>query len=361
MVSTHGCTACSSKMRFPVNIRNCIERRIERLWYGASALAYLLVPFAWVYRVVIDLRRKGYRSGYLRSFSCSVPVIVVGNITVGGSGKTPLVIWLVRYLEAAGMQPGIVSRGYSGSAGRTPVIVGIDSQAEEVGDEPLLLARRTGVPVCIGTDRVAALQTLIKETDVTVIVADDGLQHYRLRRDLEFVVIDGQRGLGNSRLLPAGPLREPSARLAEADLVFSNGGDKGACGHVFELVPGKARTLLGTRERDLDEFRGVRVWAVAGIGNPERFHALLAEFGIDIEPVAVADHGRVNLERLVAKHAWPILMTEKDSVKYPCTSVVDAWYVPVDVKMSAAAETAVGEQIAVMEEAVSRRIKAGRE
>jgi len=278
---------------------------------------------------------------------------------VGGSGKTPFVTWLVGHLHGAGLRPGIVSRGYGGSGGSEPVIVAADSQAEEVGDEPLLLALRTGVPVCVCADRVAAVRYLLSETQVNVIVTDDGLQHYRLQRDLEFVVIDGQRGLGNGRMLPAGPLREPATRLADVDLVFSNGRAAGISGHVFELVPGKARALIGARHCELEEFRDTRVWAVAGIGNPDRFYTLLAEFGIAIEPVAVSDHGSVDLERLVAEHDWPILMTEKDSVKYPQTSVANAWYVPVDVHMAAAAESAVVEKIAAMEAAVSRRTNAG--
>ncbi len=291
--------------------------------------------------------------------SCAVPVIVVGNVTVGGSGKTPLVIWLVRYLEVAGMRPGVVSRGYGGSAGAKPVIVAPDSRAEEVGDEPLLLARRTGIPVCICADRVAAAEHLLRETDVNIVVADDGLQHYRLRRDLEFVVIDGQRGLGNGRMLPAGPLREPAARLTQADLVFCNGESAGIPGHIFQLVPGRARALSGTRERDLTEFRDERVRAVAGIGNPNRFYTLLAKFGIDYEPVVVADHGRVDLEQLAGEHEQPILMTEKDSVKYPGTAVANAWYVPVDVRLPVAAELAVGELITAMDSAASQRMKAG--
>jgi len=308
-------------------------------------LAVLLLPFAWAYRAAVAVRRACYRTGCLSSVKCSVPVIVIGNVTVGGSGKTPLVAWLVGYLEGAGMRPGIVSRGYGGSSGRNPVIVGPDSRAEKVGDEPLLLVRRTGVPVCVCADRVAAVQHLVRETDVAVVVADDGLQHYRLQRDLEFIVIDGQRGLGNGRMLPAGPLREPASRLVEADLVFSNGRADGIPGHVFELVPDKARALLGTRERDLKEFAGDRVWAVAGIGNPDRFYALLAEFGIDIEPVAVADHGIIDLGRLVAEHDRPILMTEKDAVKYPGISIIDAWWVPVDVRMPVEAEAAVSRLI----------------
>ena len=339
-------------MRSPVSINSRIERGVERLWYGTSRFTVLLLPFAWVYRLIVFARRAAYRVGGLRSTRCSVPVIVVGNITVGGSGKTPLVAWLVRYLAEAGMRPGIVSRGYRGSAGRNPVIVTTDSNVGMVGDEPLLLARRTGAPVCVSADRVAAVQHLLNESDVNVVVADDGLQHYRLQRDLEFIVIDGQRVFGNGWMLPAGPLRESTARLAEADLVFSNGQAEGVQSFVFELLPGRTHALTGARERDLGQFSGECVWAVAGIGNPERFYELLRSYGIDIEPVAVGDHGIIDLERLIARHDRPILMTEKDAVKYSAVSVTDAWWVPVEANLSSAAEAAVGERIRTMEAAV---------
>jgi len=284
-------------------------------------------------------------------------VIVVGNVTVGGSGKTPLVAWLVRHLEDTGKKPGIVSRGYGGSTGRSPVIVATGSRAERVGDEPLLLAKRTGVPVCVCADRVAAVQHLLRETDVDVIVADDGLQHYRLRRDLEMIVIDGERGLGNGRMLPAGPLRESVVRLLEADLVLINGRADEIPGYGFELVPDKARALNETRSCDLGEFSGRRVWAVAGIGNPDRFYALLAESGINYDPVAVADHGMIDLDSLVVERDQPILMTEKDAVKYPDQSVADVWWVPVDVSMADEAELAVMRKIEQMETAISTRMK----
>ena len=336
--------------------RSRIERHIEQLWYGDSVLAVLLVPFSWVYRLVIAIRRTGYRLGWLRSVLCSAPIIVVGNVTVGGSGKTPIVAWLVQHLSATGLRPGIVSRGYGGSAGPDPVLVGMDSRVEEVGDEPLLLARRTGVPVCVCADRVAAVEHLLRETDVNVIVTDDGLQHYRLQRDLEFIVIDGSRGFGNGWMLPAGPLREPASRLSQADLIFCNGQARDIAGHIFELMPGKMRALTGTGEKELSEFRGKIVWAVAGIGNPDRFYALLAQYGIHFVPVAVVDHGSVDLDQLVATNDRPILMTEKDSVKYPQTTVNDAWYVPVDVRMSNEAELIVNQKIAEIKSAVLRRI-----
>lgn len=278
-----------------------------------------------------------------------MPVIVVGNVTVGGSGKTPLVAWLVRRLARAGFRPGIVSRGYGRRAGAHPVLVAVDDPAEAVGDEPLLLARRTGVPVCICTDRVRAVTHLLDVAEVDIVVADDGLQHYRMRRDLEFAVIDGARGLGNGRLLPAGPLREPAARLNEVDCIFVNGGPvAGPDGFVtagFDLRPDRARSLADATDCELEAFRGRTVWAVAGIGNPERFYAVLAERGIEAEPVPVSDHGVVSLEALAARRAQPILMTEKDAVKYPAPVTVDAWYVPVELHMTPDAEAIVDKQI----------------
>lgn len=322
------------------------------MWYGTSVLAVLLVPFSWVYAAIVALRRACYRAGLIESVSCGVPVIVVGNVTAGGSGKTPLVAWLVARLEDAGWRPGIVSRGYGGRIGRRPVIVDTQSRAGQVGDEPLLLARRTGRPVCVCADRVAAVQHLLREADVNIVVADDGLQHYRLGRELELLVIDGERGLGNGRLLPAGPLREPVARLAEADFVFINGRAGEIPGHVFELVPDRVHTLNGTETRALDEFGGRRVWAVAGIGNPERFYALLTGSGIDFEPVAVADHGMIDLDSLSAEHDRPILMTEKDAVKYPGCSRAEVWWVPVDVSMQDESESALMGRIEQLEATV---------
>ncbi len=348
--STRSYTACNSKTRWPVSIRSRFERRIERLWYGESVAAVLLVPLAWLYGGVVALRRLAYRAGWLSSVASPVPVVVVGNVTVGGAGKTPLVAWLVQRLAQAGWKPGIVSRGYGRRAGGHPVLVAVDDTAEAVGDEPLLLARRTGVPVCIGADRVMAIAHLLHAADIDIIIADDGLQHYRMRRDLEFAVVDGARGLGNGRLLPAGPLREPAARLREVDRVFVNGGsDAGlggpaACG--FELRPERARSLVDAAERELAAFRGCTVWAVAGIGNPDRFYAMLAERGIEADPVPVSDHGVVSLEVLSARRAQPILMTEKDAVKYPAPVTVDAWYVPVELHMTHDAEAMVEKQIA---------------
>jgi tetraacyldisaccharide 4'-kinase len=322
-----------------------IERYVERLWYGESSLAWVLQPFAFVFRLLVAVRRLAYRSGLLRSERIAVPVIVIGNITVGGTGKTPLTAWLVGRLTDAGFRPGVVSRGYGGRGGKTPRLVDRDSDVRDAGDEALVLARRTQAPICISVDRTAAARHLVDRAGVNIIVADDGLQHYRLARDLEIAVVDGERVLGNRRLLPAGPLREPPARLASVDFVFINGESSFSAGHLFELAPERALSLDGSARRDLREFSGMRVWSVAGIGNPGRFNAMLRAAGVDPVAVEVPDHGFISLPELRREQAWPILMTEKDAVKYFEIPIDNAWYVPVAVQMSEQVESLVMQRI----------------
>lgn len=312
-------------------------RRIERLWYGSSPVAWLLLPFSWLFWLLVGIRRLLYRSGLLAGTSVGVPVAVVGNITVGGAGKTPLVAWLANRLAADGRRVGILSRGYGGTGGKTPTFVTMNSTASDVGDEPVLLAQLTGARMCVCADRVAGARHLVDAAEVDFIVCDDGLQHYRLARDVEIAVVDGARGLGNGFLLPAGPLRESSRRLVEVDFVFANGGGDGRW-RRFDLRPSAARRLPDGEERELDEFRGQRVWSLAGIGNPDRFATMLRRHSIDPEPVDVPDHGVVSLAALRAEQPWPILMTAKDAVKYPANPIGDTWYVPVNLEMSAGDE-----------------------
>ena len=233
-----------------------VARRIERLWYGDSTIAVLLAPFAWLFRWLVALRRLAYRLGWFASVRCGVPVVVVGNITVGGAGKTPLVGWLAKRLAADGRRVGILSRGYGGMATGEPRFVTRDSEAREMGDEAVLLAQSSPARVCVCADRVAGAQRLIAEANVDVIVCDDGLQHYRLERDVEIAVVDGVRGLGNGRMLPAGPLRERPERLAEVDFVFINGDSSTIPGRRFELRPGAAVELGSATSRELCEFGG---------------------------------------------------------------------------------------------------------
>lgn len=304
-------------------------------WYGKPGLLLLLMPLAWLFALLATLRRQAFSSGLLSRPHLPVPVIVVGNITVGGTGKTPVVVWLAKQLRAAGYQPGIVSRGYGGTAGsQSPVLVaGQDSS--RYGDEPVLLAAHTGCPVCIGKDRVAAVHRVAQE-GVNVVLADDGLQHYRMRRTAEIVVVDGARGFGNGHLLPVGPLRESVSRLQGVDAVVLNGDSAVVAGMVFHLEHADLCSLSDDASRPLTEFAGQRVWAVAGIGNPERFSLLLENAGMVVDSVAVPDHGIVDLAELQARRPQPILMTEKDAVKYRSVGVSGAWYLPVEASFAPA-------------------------
>lgn len=329
------CTGTSS-----VTSSAALARRLEALWYGGSPLATWLQPAAWLFRVGVALRRSLYRGGWLTCRRVAVPVIAVGNITVGGAGKTPLVEWLVKRLRGEGLRPGIVSRGFGGRAHDTPVRVAIDSLAADVGDEPLLLARRTGVPVAVCVRRARAAR-MLADAGVDVIVADDGLQHYALHRDLEVIVLDGERQIGNGRLLPAGPLREPPSRLREAGIVLANGGPPDLPWPRFELVITTAVPLAAGQPKPLEDFTGRPAWAVAGIGNPGRFHAALRGRGIEVHPVDVPDHGTFDIGRLRRESPWPVLMTEKDAVKYPFCRERDVWYVPAEVEMQGNAEEVI--------------------
>ncbi len=259
-------------------------------------------------------------------------MIIVGNITVGGSGKTPLVIRLVELLREAGYQPGIVSRGYQGGSRYWPRRVTADSDPREVGDEPVLLARRCRCPVVVDPDRVSAAQTLLRSSDCDVILADDGLQHYRLARDLEIAVIDTRR-LGNRACLPAGPLREPPGRLRSVDFVVGNG--LAQEGEVLMVLAGER--VVNLRDEGvsctLKMLQGSLVHAVAGIGNPTRFFNHLRQQGIRVLEHAFPDHYDYTIEDLDFSDELPVLMTEKDAVK--CRDWVDdrCWYVPVQAQL----------------------------
>jgi len=309
--------------------------RPELLWYGrtppARAVSAALAPLGWLYCAVAALRGLAYRRGWLDSESAGVPVVVIGNLTVGGTGKTPLVLWLVAQLQRRGLRPGVAMRGYGGSGRGAPRRVRADSDPFEFGDEPVLLAGRAGCPVVVARDRVAAARMLALEYSCDIVVTDDGLQHYRLRRDCEILVVDGRRRFGNGRCLPAGPLREPRWRLRRADLVVVNGDAADDALHMT-LVPGHAVNLYdAARSQRLGDFAGTRVIAVAGIGNPARFFAMLRRSGLDVEPHPYPDHHRFTAADLACWPAGPVLMTEKDAVKcrVVCRAGAEHWYVPV--------------------------------
>ncbi|HEY8521215.1 MAG TPA: tetraacyldisaccharide 4'-kinase [Gammaproteobacteria bacterium] len=313
-----------------------LEGALNSLWYGRNPLAWVLWPLALVYRGVMAGRRFAYARGWLRTVKLPVPVIVIGNLTVGGTGKTPLVIWLARALTERGMAVGIVTRGYRGRAEQWPQRVQPDSDPRLVGDEAVLLARRTGCPVVAGPDRVAAARQLLDEHRVDVLLADDGLQHLALGRDMEIAVVDGRRGLGNGLCLPAGPLREPRSRLRGVDAIVVNGGEWGHAG-VFraELEAQEAVRVGGQERRPLAAWSGREVHAAAGIGHPRRFFALLEDAGLEVTPHALGDHADVTPERLAFTPRLPVLVTEKDAVKLSDTGELEVWSVPVELRFAA--------------------------
>ncbi len=306
-------------------------RWIHDVWYQDAVGGWILLPLAWLYAAALGVRSVLYRCKMLKQESASVPVVVVGNITAGGTGKTPTVLWLVNALKERGYKPGIVSRGYGGSHSGTSMRVDADSSPSVVGDEPVLLAQRSGCPVVVDADRVRATRMLV-EDGVDVVVTDDGLQHRRLRRDFEICVVDGARGLGNGRLLPAGPLRESASRLRTVDAVLVNGsGDIN--GVPFELQASDAVRLNGSVVRPLGGFRDTTVHAVAAIGNPDRFFNLLRTFGIQVIEHGMADHAALSRQDIEFADDFDVFMTEKDAVKIPRQSDDKYWYVPVDLTM----------------------------
>jgi tetraacyldisaccharide 4'-kinase len=324
-----------------MNLDSATGDFVNRVWYGGSSWYLALLPLSWLFAAATSLRRFLYRAGVLRTFDVGKPVIVVGNLAVGGTGKTPVAMWLAGWLKNHGLRPGIASRGYGGSAGKFPVPVVDDSDPRVVGDEPLLMARRAICPVVVHPDRVAAAAVLI-EMGCNVIIADDGLQHHRLGRRFEIAVVDGARGFGNGRVLPAGPLREPAERLGTVDHVMLQGPDvTGAFGRwstgvahtCFELTATAVRDLRGRSEVSLEHFRGKTVHAVAAIGNPGRFFLMLESQGLKVIPHAFPDHASVPRSELEFRDGLDVLMTEKDAVKVGRPVPAHWWYVAVDLKL----------------------------
>lgn len=308
--------------------------RLDHFWDSRNGIALLLWPLSLLFGFAAWLRRTAYRLGLRRAKRFPVPVLVVGNITVGGTGKTPLVIWLAGFLRQRGFNPGIVSRGYGGAARHWPQQVRADSDPGTVGDEAVMLAARTGCPMCVGPDRPAAVEALLAHTDVDIVISDDGMQHYALARDLEIAVIDGERRTGNGFLLPAGPLREPVSRLRDVDLVVVNGrGGKGE--YSMKLFQPMLSPLAGGECRELSQLGSETVHAVAGIGNPSRFFDLLRRHGMRVEEHAFPDHHAYVENDLKIDGGLPVLMTEKDAVKCRRLPCRNCWVVHVDVQPDA--------------------------
>jgi tetraacyldisaccharide 4'-kinase len=291
-----------------------------------------LSPIGWLYRGVAIARKTAYSSGLLSSYSTDVPIIVVGNLTAGGTGKTPLVIWLVAYLRSIGYTPGVVSRGYRGRAKRWPQQVRADSDPAVVGDEAIVIARRARCPVAVGPRRGDAVDALLRHAQCDVIISDDGLQHYALARHFEIVVVDGVRRFGNGRCLPAGPLREPLSRLKAADLIVTNG-IAGRGEFSMKYVSTHMLEVGGDGAIAIEDFTPKEVHAVAGIAYPERFFSMLRSRGFRVRPHSFRDHMRYSKSNFQFGDDLPIVMTEKDAVKCEHLGIPQCWYIPITAEL----------------------------
>jgi len=311
----------------------------QKQWAGFTFWHIVLIPLSWLFGVIVCLRQYLYRISWLNSTRLHVPVVVVGNINIGGTGKTPLVIWLVEQMKLAGYKPGVISRGYGGNALQvTEVFPG--SNALVAGDEAVLIAARAGCPVFVSANRVSAGQHLLKAyPECDIIISDDGLQHYRMQRDVEIVVYDSVKGFGNGALLPAGPLREPRSRLKTVDAVVSNGAGSrkslhGITAIEMQLIAADFYNLADNQiKSDVKAFSGKKVIAVAGIGNPQRFFDQLNVLGLQFENRAYADHYIFQAKDFEHINADVILMTEKDAVKCRAFAKPNFWVLPVSAEI----------------------------
>ncbi len=334
------------------SINAWFNEALQRRWYSLSIWHVLLIPLSWIFGFLSCLRRLAYKFGLVKSYKLPVPVIVVGNINIGGTGKTPLVLWLSKQLINAGYSPAIISRGYGASHTKiSPVYA--DSNPALVGDEPVLLAKRATCPVWIGQDRIAVVQKLLQvHPECNVIISDDGLQHYRLRRDIELVAVDASRGFGNGYLLPAGPLRELVSRLKKVDAVIFNGGQPthdSAANHFGMSLQGKQfQSLLDDKKlATAKDFADKKLHAVAGIGNPQRFFQQLENMGLRFERHVFPDHHAFKLTDLQIQGADVILMTEKDAVKCQRFAKDDWWFLPVEAIVEDRLATLIMSKLAV--------------
>ena len=313
---------------------------IERIWSGRSPLWLLLWPLSVLYGAITALIRFSFQRGWRKSWRAPLPVVVVGNLTAGGNGKTPVVIWLVEALQQRGLRVGVISRGYGGKADSYPLRVTADTATEQAGDEPVLIAQRTSAPVAVAPRRRDAIEALLEHHSLDLIVTDDGLQHYALQRDREIVVVDGVRRFGNGWWLPAGPMRERASRLNTVDAIIVNGGEPQQGEIAMQLRPGMATHLLSGEQRPLSAFQDVV--AMAGIGHPPRFFNTLKQQGLTpVAEIAFADHHAYSedeLSRLLLPEQT-LLMTEKDAVKCRSFAQPAWWYLPVDAHLQAEAAT----------------------
>ncbi|OOF40041.1 tetraacyldisaccharide 4'-kinase [Rodentibacter mrazii] len=302
-------------------------------WYSHSKLAWFLLPFSFLFWLISQFRRALFSLGVKSSYRAPKPVVIVGNLSVGGNGKTPVVVWLVEEIKKRGLRVGVISRGYGSHAKTYPLLVTANTHSHEGGDEPVLIVQRTGVPVVISPNRRQAIELLLNQGDCDIIISDDGLQHYQLQRDIEIVVMDAERALGNGFVLPAGPLRELPSRLKTVDFVITNGGKNQYSDAVMTLVPHYAINLKTNEKRPLSTFQSGA--AIAGIGHPPRFFTMLEKLGINlVQTQAFQDHQDFDATQLEKfPQNQPLFMTEKDAVKCQTFAKENWWYVPVDAEV----------------------------
>ncbi|OAQ14361.1 tetraacyldisaccharide 4'-kinase [Bibersteinia trehalosi Y31] len=309
-----------------------------KIWQSFNFFTILLFPFSLLFWLLSQCRKWLYAKHILSSYRAPVPVLIVGNISVGGNGKTPVVIWLVEQLQQHGIKVGVISRGYGGENKIFPQLISATSSPQQMGDEPVLIAQRTGVPVAVAPNRRQSIELLLSQFELDLIIADDGLQHYALQRDIEWVVIDGTRRFGNGFLLPAGGLRELPSRLQDVQAVICNGKNAKAGEHLMQLETHMAVNLKTGEHLALQEFSDKKVVAIAGIGYPPRFFTMLENLGVTLcQRHAFADHQAYDLARLqpLTKSDEILLMTEKDAVKCRHFAQDNWWYVPVSAQFSA--------------------------
>jgi tetraacyldisaccharide 4'-kinase len=317
---------------------NSVSNWLQKQWYKKSLhpLLWVFIPLSLLYVFFVKIRKAYYQSNRISKASFPIPIVVVGNLTVGGTGKTPLVIHIVKVLKQYGLRPGVVSRGYGGSHSKTsqePLWVYANSDPKQVGDEPLLLAKRVFCPIVIAANRIKAVQSLLDSGQVDVVISDDGLQHEKLKRDIEIIVIDGKKRLGNGWCLPVGPLREPSQRLEEVDFIVCNDPIQFDNDQEYDMVL-RPRTLSSglepSQQNSINFFQGQTVHAIAGIGFPERFFDLLTKHDLKVIPHPFPDHYPFQQKDIEFNDDLPILLTEKDAVK--CSGLMSHkhWVLSVD-------------------------------
>ncbi|WP_428355105.1 tetraacyldisaccharide 4'-kinase [Methyloprofundus sp.] len=315
-------------------MKKLLAKFVDEVWYRDHFIGTWLMPLSFLFTDIAKFRRWLYKKGYKPVEKLPVPVIIVGNITLGGTGKTPLVIYLVKQLKAAGFTPAVISRGYGGQSASWPVRVNAESDATLVGDEPLLIAQQADCPVAVGPVRAESARLLLQNEKIDVIISDDGLQHYALHRDIEIVVIDGERRFGNNFCLPSGPLREPQERIQEVDFIVCNGGTAEENEILMKLEGADAVNMLTQQRKPLAEFSSTNSHALAGIGNPQRFFDLLAKQGLACQTHAFPDHYAYTERDISFKSAQAIFMTEKDAVKCQSFASAQHWSVPVQVSIT---------------------------